>query len=215
MMKKRELLLCGVVMALGLIAAAPATVQAANIIDEWASVKAPPAPTLKPVTVDAKTTALLLLDFLPHDPYCGGGKPRCGASLPAMKKLLAEARAHGATVVYSVAGNYGPSDIAKDVAPAANEPSVKTKADKFLNTDLEKTLKDKGIQTVIVTGTAANGAVLYTASGAAMRGLKVVVPVDGLSANDLYAEQLTVWQLAHGPGFGNQVTITRSDMIKF
>jgi len=189
--------------------------HAANIIDEWASAKVPPPAVLKSVTVDPKTTALLLLDFIPQDPYCGPKKPRCGASLPAMKKLLAAARAGGATVIYSLAGNHGPSDIAKDIAPAANDHWVKTKADKFLNTDLEKTLKDKGIQTVIVTGTAANGAVLYTASGAAMRGLKVVVPVDGLSANDLYAEQLTVWQLAHGPGFGNQVTITRSDMIKF
>ena len=65
------------------------------------------------------------------------------------------------------------------MAPAADEPSVKSKADKFLNTDLEKILKDKGIQTVIVTGTAANGAVLYTGTGAAFRGLKVIVPVDG------------------------------------
>ena len=47
-----------------------------------------------------------------------------------------------------------PSDIIKDVAPAANEPWVKSKVDKFLNTDLEKILKDKGVQTVIVTGTA-------------------------------------------------------------
>jgi nicotinamidase-related amidase len=189
--------------------------RAGNVIDEWASVKTPAAPALKPVTVDPKTTALLLLDFIPHDPYCGSGKPRCGASLPAMKKLLAEARSHGAIVVYSVAGNFGPSDIAKDVAPAANDPWVKAKADKFLNTDLEKILKDKGIQTVIVAGTAANGAVLYTGSGAGMRGLKVIVPIDGLSANDLYAEQLTVWQLTHGPGFGAQVTATKSDMIKF
>ncbi len=84
-----------------------------------------------------------------------------------------------------------------------------------MNTDLEKILKEKGIQTVIVTGTSANGAVLYTASGAALRGLKVIVPVDGLSANTLYEEQLTVWQLANGPGFGGQVTITKSDMIEF
>lgn len=189
--------------------------QASNIIDEWANVKAPPAPALKPVTVDPKTTALLMLDFVPHDPYCGGGKPRCGATLPAMKQLLAQARAHGATVVYSVAGKYESSDIAKDIAPATNDPSVKSKADKFLNTDLEKILKDKGIQTVIVTGTAANGAVLYTGTGAALRGLKVIVPVDGLSANELYEEQLTVWQLAHGPGFGGQVTLTKTDMIKF
>jgi nicotinamidase-related amidase len=125
------------------------------------------------------------------------------------------ARVHGAAVIYSVAGKYEASDIAKDVAPTGNEPVVKSKADKFLNSDLEKILKEKGIQTVVVTGTAANGAVLYTASGAALRGLKVIVPVDGLSANDLYAEQLTVWQLANGPGFGGQVTITKSDMIEF
>ncbi len=195
------------------LAAGAGSVQAGNIIDEWASVKAPPAPELKPVTVDPKTTALLMLDFLPSF-YCSGD-PRCVATLPAMKQLLAVARAHGAMVVYSLAGKFSASDIVKDVAPAGNEPLVKSHADKFLHTELEKILKDKGIQTVIVAGTAANGGVLYTGSGAALRDLKVVVPVDGLSAEDLYAEQLTVWQLAHGPGFGKQVTLTRSDMIKF
>ena len=189
--------------------------RADDVLSEWGRVNPSPAPAIKPVKADPKTTALLMLDFIPHDPYCGDGKPRCGATLPAMKRLLGNARIHGAAVIYSVAGKYEASDIAKDVAPAGNEPVVKSKADKFLNTDLEKILKEKGIQTVVVTGTAANGAVLYTASGAALRGLKVVVPVDGLSANDLFAEQLTVWQLANGPGFGGQVTITKSEMIEF
>jgi len=189
--------------------------SANDIVDEWSKVSPPPAPAIKQVKVDPKTTALLMLDFVPHDPYCGDRKPRCGATLPAMKRLLGNARIHGTAVIYSVAGKYEASDIAKDVAPAGNEPVVKSKADKFLNTDLEKILKEKGIQTVVVTGTAANGAVLYTASGAALRALKVIIPVDGLSANDLYAEQLAVWQLANGPGFGGQVTITRSDMIEF
>lgn len=201
--------------AIALSNAIVAPARADDIITEWGSVKGPTAPALKPVTVDPKTTALLLLDFMPHDPYCGPGKPRCGATLPAMKQLLANARAHGAAVVYSVAGKYEAADIAKDVAPAANDPIVKAKADKFLNTDLERILKDKGIQTVIVTGNSANAAVLYTGTGAALRGLKVVVPVDGLSAKEAFEEQLTVWQLAHGPGFGNLVTITKSDMIKF
>jgi hypothetical protein len=194
---------------------ASSSARADDIFGEWGRVNPPPAPAIKPVKADPKTTALLMLDFVPHDPYCGDGKPRCGATLPAMKRLLGNARVHGAAVIYSVAGKYEASDIAKDVAPAGNEPVVKSKADKFLNSDLEKILKEKGIQTVVVTGTAANGAVLYTASGAALRGLKVIVPVDGLSANDLYAEQLTVWQLANGPGFGGQVTITKSDMIEF
>jgi hypothetical protein len=43
------------------LSAAPARAQ--NIIDEWASVKAPAAPALKPVTVNPKTTALLMLDL--------------------------------------------------------------------------------------------------------------------------------------------------------
>ena len=43
----------------------------------------------------------------------------------------------------------------------------------FCNTDLEKILKDKGIKTVIAVGTSSNGAVLFTASGAAFRGMNV------------------------------------------
>jgi len=47
---------------------------------------------------------------------------------------------------------------------------------------LEKILNDKGIKTVVVAGTAAQGAVLNTASQAAFRG--VIVPVDGMSAEN-------------------------------
>jgi nicotinamidase-related amidase len=201
-----------VIAALVCVAAAP--VRAADIVSEWADAKAPPAPALKPVTADPKTTALLVMDILPAF-YCSD-HPRCVAMLPAVKSLLTAARASKATVVYTVgSAKFGRADILKDVAPIGDEPTVASKADKFLNTDLNKILKDRSIQTVIVTGTAANGAVLYTGSAAAMRGYKVVVPVDGLAAEDLYAEQLTVWQLAHGPGFGPQVTISKSDMIKF
>jgi len=66
--------------------AAPAA-RAADIVEEWANVKAPPAPELKPVTVDPKTTALLMLDFLPGF-YCAE-KQRCVDTLPTVKKLLA------------------------------------------------------------------------------------------------------------------------------
>jgi nicotinamidase-related amidase len=205
-------LIAVVAAALGLIALAP-SVQAANIVDEWASVKAPPAPALKPVTVDPKTTALLMLDFMKQN--CGA-RPRCMATIPAVKKLLGEARAAKATVIYSKFGKTTWADIVdKDLAPATGESDVTSFADKFLNTDLEKILKDKGIQTVIAVGTAANGAVLLTATGSALRGINVVVPVDGLSSVDTYSEQFSVWQLANGPTFSQKVTITKTDMIKF
>ena len=110
-----------------------------NIVDEWAKVKAPPAPELKAVTIEAKSTALLLLDF--QTPNCPN-RPRCLASLPAMKKLLTEARAKDVPVVYSLAGRGTPADIMKDLAPAPGEPSVRASVDKFAGTDLEKILKD-------------------------------------------------------------------------
>jgi len=52
-------------------------------------------------------------------------------------------------------------------------------------------LKGRGVKTVVVVGAAANGAVLYTASPAVMRSFKVIVPVDGISADNAYAEQYT------------------------
>jgi len=187
--------------------------QGATIIEEWANVKAPPPPALKPVTVDPKTTALLMLDFMKQN--CGQ-RPRCVASVPAMKKLLDETRAAKATVIYSFFGKTTAIDIVDPgLAPAAGEVSVTSFADKFLNTDLDKILKDKGIATVIVVGTASNGAVLYTGSGAALRGYNVIVPVDGVTSAETYPEQFGIWQLANGPTFSQKVTITKSDMIKF
>ena len=87
--------------------------------------------------------------------------------------------------------------------------------DKFFGTDLEKILKDKGIRTVIVTGTASHGAVLYTASGAALRGMKVVIPVDGMSAESTYAEQYVAWNMVNAPRISAETTLTKTDMIRF
>ena len=164
------------------------------------------------MTVDPKTTALLMLDFMNQN--CGK-RPRCIATLPAMKKLLGEARAAKVLVVYSVIAKTTPADVVKDLAPMADEPHVLSGPDKFLHTDLEKILKDKNIKTVITVGTASNGAVLYTASGAIFRGMKAIVPVDGMSAVDAYADLSTVFTFTNAPRLSTEATLTRSDMIKF
>ena len=139
--------------------ATPATAQ--TIIDEWPNVKAPPAPALTAVTVEPKTTALLVLDLVKQ--ICSPN-PRCVASLPKVQKLLAAARANGVTVIYSLPIIPPPGvvigDTLPEVAPKGNEPYVHSFFDKFINTDLHKMLKDKGIKTVIVVGTVSNGAVL-------------------------------------------------------
>ena len=99
--------------------------------------------------------------------------------------------------------------------PGADEPHVLSGPDKFLRTDLDKILKDKGITTVIVTGTASNGAVLYTASGAVFRGMNVIVPVDGLSAAEAYADLASVFMFMNAPQVSAKTTLTKTDMIKF
>jgi nicotinamidase-related amidase len=162
--------------------------------------------------IDPKVTALLILDI--QKQICVPERPGCLASVPNIQSLLTRSRAKGAPVIYSL-GRGTAADIYQEVAPQAGEPVVTSGPDKFLGTDLEKILKEKGITTVIVVGTAANGAVLYTVSGAALRGLKVVVPVDGMSADNLYVEQYTAWHLLNAPRVGAQVTLTRIDMIQY
>lgn len=204
------LLICG--FYLMVLFCCPASAQ--TIIDEWNSVKAPPAPELKSVTVDPKVTALLMLDF--NKQTCNAEKrPRCIASIPKVQKLLTEARAKGVYVVYSLSPGASVADIAKELTPLGKEPVVTAGPDKFLGTDLEKILKAKGIKTVIVTGTAAHGAVLYTASEAAFRGMQVVVPVDGMSAESVYAEQYVAWNMVNAPRVSSQSVLTKMDMIKY
>jgi nicotinamidase-related amidase len=184
------------------------------IIEEWEAVAIPPAPALQEVTVDPETTALLVLDIQQQN--CNmERRPRCVASVPKIRQLLVRARGAGMAVVYSLTSTAQVSDVREEVAPLAEEPVVKSSVDKFYNTDLEEILRTRGIETVIVVGTSAHGAVLHTATGAALRGLRVIVPVDGLSAGESYAEQYTCWHLANGPGTRRQAVLTRMDMITF
>jgi len=189
--------------------------HAANIIDEWANAKPPASPELKPAAVDTKTYALLVVDMVSET--CNAkARPRCVETIPAIQKLLNDARSKGMAVIYAL-GVSG-KEFVPALAPKDGEPIVKSGADKFINTDFEKILKDKGIKGVIVVGTLAYGGVLHTASQAALRGFKVVVPVDGMSsqnADTLYSEQYTAWHLANGPGLAANVTLTKTDMIKF
>jgi nicotinamidase-related amidase len=208
-----KLAILGAAVAACLALAAPAGAQQ-TIIDEWPSITAPPAPALKEVTVDAPTTALLLLDFVKQT--CNAQvRPRCLPTLPAAKTLLDEARAKNVLVVYSYVMGGTMADTLPEVAPTGKEPNVQAGPDKFLNTDLEKILKDHGIKTVIVTGTAAHGAVLHTADEAVFRGFKVVVPVDAMSAETAYVEQYVAYNFTAAPRLAAASTLTRAGMIKF
>src|ERR1700704_3758975 len=190
--------------------------EAADITTDWASVKPPPVPELKAATVEPKTTALLVLDLMKMK--CGT-RPLCLATVPNVKTLLAAARAHDMMVFYTLVGQAPSVEnmVDQGLAPRPGEFVVRGGADKFIGSDLETRLKDKGIKTVIVTGTSAQGAVVGTSNGAVQRGYKAVVPIDGMSAEDPYNEQYAAWHLYKGGpvGLTENVTLTRSDLIKF
>jgi len=185
-----------------------------TIIEEWDKVKAPAPVDLKAIKIDPERTAFLVLDI--EEMTCNQKRrPRCVASVPKIKKFLEKARGNGLTVIYSLTSKGKPETILAGVTPLSEEPIVQSSVDKFYNTELEKILKAKEIKTVIVVGTTAEGAVLHTATGAAMRGFQVVIPIEGISAGTLYAEQYTAWHLINAPGSRWSTTLTKFHMIDF
>ena len=207
----------GALLAAAAFAAAALPAVAADVTTEWANVKPPPVPELKPVTIDPRTTGLLVFDFMKGN--CGA-RPRCLATVPNVKKLIDAARAHNMMVVYNLTGAGKVEDMVDQrLAPRVGEFMIKGSggADKFVNSNLDQGLKAKGIKTVIVTGTSAQGAVGGTTNGAAQRGYKAVVPVDGMSAEDAFNELYAIWHIYKGGpvNLTSNATVTRSDLIRF
>lgn len=189
---------------------------AQTVIEEWASAKLPPAPALKAAKIVPGETALLVMDFT-NQTCSQERRPRCAVSVPKVVKLVNEARAKGALIIYSVAVPKSvPGDIVKELTPASGEQVLPPLGpDKFINSDLEKTLKDKKITTVVAMGTQAQTSVLHTGATAALKGFKVIVPVDAMSADEVFPEAYTAWHLATAARISANVTLTRLDMISF
>jgi nicotinamidase-related amidase len=207
---------CTALIAAAIVSAARLA-TAGDIIADWDSVKLPPKPELKSVTVDAKTTALLVLDLMKDN--CGA-RPRCVPIVPNVKKLIDQARAHKMMIVYNLTGAAKPEDMVDtSVMPKAGDFMIKNGrgGDKFIDSNLDAGLKEKGIKTVIITGTSAQGAVATTSNGATGRGYKAVVPVDGTASEDSFRELYAIFHLAGGgpAALTTNVTVTRSDLIKY
>src|SRR5437868_1479909 len=118
-----------------LVAVSPGA-PAQTIIEEWASIKVPPAPELKKATVEPKTTALLVMGFV-RDSCNAARRPRCAATIPAVARLLAGARAHGVFVMHSVPStNPGGDYIVKELTPLPGEGIIPPNGpNKFLPVD--------------------------------------------------------------------------------
>ena len=181
----------------------------------------PSLPDPVPVVLNPATTALLIFDIV--DPICSR-QPNCTTRMvPAIATLLARARQDGVTVAF---GTRAPtmSNWLPEVSPAPGDIKIESQAqDRFYKTDLDQTLKAKGITTLILAGWKVSGSVTYTSVGATLRGYTVVVPVDAsLDATD-YEIAIGLFQILHqhSENAANEAlkdrtsTLSRTDLIAF
>jgi nicotinamidase-related amidase len=194
----------------------PSPAQSQTVLDEWNTIKAPPPPALKPATIDDPKTAALLIMDVNNQTCTAQRRPRCAASLPHLRKLVGQARANSLLILYTLSGTTTATDIIADIAPSLADivlPSFGP--DKFMGNDLEKILNDRGIKTLVAVGTAAHTSVLHTASGAALRGYNVIVPIDAISSDQPYQEQYTLVHLTTTSRVLDKVTLTATDRLTF
>lgn len=192
-------------------------------------VEVPPYTVESRVEVNPRTTALVVVDMQNDFVDARGSLSVADArkTVPAIARLRDLASTHGMLVVYTqdwhgaddpefalwgphaVGGTWG-AEIVPELAPSAQDLVIrKLRYDGFYGTPLEHELARRRIETLIVTGTVSNICVLHTAGSAALRWLRVIVPVDAVSALAEFDQQAALRQIAflyHG-------TLTRSDGI--
>src|SRR6185437_13212720 len=137
--------------------------------------------------------------------------------------LLARARKAGIAIVYGTR-TANMTTWLPEVAPGPGDIKVENQAqDRFYNTDLDKTLKSKGITTLILVGWKISGSVTYTSVGATLRGYTVVVPIDATSDATDYEIFVGKYQIlnqnsanaANEPLKTKASTLSRTDLIAF
>lgn len=184
-----------------------------------AGVQLPTIPDPVAVSVAASTTALLTLDVT--NAICPT-QPACVAAVPAMANLVANARGAGALIIMNDNGsgmmaglNQQPSDTVTMIS----------NADKFFTDDtLNGVLQANNISTVIIQGTSAGRADLFTAEESVLHGYTTIVSVDGAPAATPFESLSARYEMLNAEGTPNVnntplaakgVTLSRSDLITF
>jgi nicotinamidase-related amidase len=152
---------------------------------------------------DQCSTALLLVDVINHFEFPDANEllHNWGPASQRLAALKLRAKAHGIPVVY-VNDNFGKwrssfagllayctrpdapgREVVSTLAPHEDDYFVlKPKHSGFYQTPLEILLTNLGTKTTIITGLTTNNCVLFTASDAFMRDLKVKIPRDCVAA---------------------------------
>ena len=141
--------------------------------------------------------AVLVLDMIVDFTTGKYGSAAARAIRPALSKLLARTRASSVPVVYCQDAHI-PSDLELKVwephgmfgtrgaqtdstlRPKGKEPVIpKHTLDAFFGTTLDELLREKGVDTLLLTGVATDVGVQHTSATAFFLGYKLFVPKDG------------------------------------
>src|SRR5688572_29095774 len=131
--------------------------------------------------------------------YCG---PTMARIVPVIQREVTRARAAGEPILYltdnhlpddaefrifpphAIAGSKG-AEIVPELAPAAEDVVIpKRRYSGFFGTDLDITLRERGVDTLRLVGDCTNICVLYTAADARNLGYAVEVLREGVTSFD-------------------------------
>lgn len=171
------------------------------------------------IAINAKTTAVLVVDML-HDFCLPGGAmvlPGYEALVGPQNDVIRAVREAGGVVVFiadthrpqsrrereflkrtphCIEGTAGPSVIPELDQAADDIHVVKRRYSGFFNTDLDLTLKDMLVDTVIVIGVVTNICVRSTVHDAFFQGYKVIVPQDCCAATGPREQVSTLYDIS-------------------
>ncbi len=164
------------------------------------------------------TMALIIVD-MEKDFVWGSLKcDRASRIVPNIQKLAKAARNSGIPVIYSndahlpgidhefsvwgehaIAGSEG-AQVIDELKPQQGDFVIpKRTYSAFYQTDLEMLLRELGVRTVILTGLHTNICIRHTSADAFFRGLKIVIPEDGVEAftEDYHVSGLEYLKMAY------------------
>jgi nicotinamidase-related amidase len=193
-----------------------------------------------PVDLDPAKTLLLIVDMENESCHPKGNRfsERVAGIIPNIVRLRDRVYEAGGRVVHTqsvrrpdaleftlfnnvirkMEGTWA-AEFVDALRPEAGEPVVvKYTHDCFYRTEMEQVLDDLGMRPgearIIVTGIAARGCVQTAVMGFSVRDYYVYVPMD-CTAQKEEKEILQAFTLFTGFGYRYNVTMTRSDLIRF
>jgi len=146
------------------------------------------------VSIFSPEVALLIIDMVNDSVSRDGSMYAPGAEdiVPAIKQLSDEARSAGSPVIYICDMQGTPeAEVALQLKPEPGDFVVRRhQYSSFFGTDLDMLLNEMEVKKLVLTGTAVEICIYFTAADAYMRGYQIIVPekcVVALSEGDTEA----------------------------